>query len=164
MLRRLTDRGTEYCGKVEQHDYQLYLAINDIAHTKTKAMSPQTNGICGRVHKSILQDFYQTILFYFMRSWRLLFVPGAFSVKRFNSFHYIELFGGEVWEVNKMMLFLKCRNSPLRALLKQFFGLVKGLPERNIKLICWAKPAGVSLPQIFTAWSRVVNGTVLMTR
>ncbi|EJC6999161.1 transposase family protein, partial [Vibrio parahaemolyticus] len=44
MLRILTDRGTEYCGRVEQHDYQLYLAINDIDHTKTKAMSPQTNG------------------------------------------------------------------------------------------------------------------------
>lgn len=46
MLRILTQRGTEYCGQVEQHDYQLYLAINDIDHTKTKAMSPQTNGIC----------------------------------------------------------------------------------------------------------------------
>ncbi|MFO3361026.1 helix-turn-helix domain-containing protein, partial [Legionella pneumophila serogroup 1] len=33
MLRILTDRGTEYCGKVEQHDYQLYLAINNIDHT-----------------------------------------------------------------------------------------------------------------------------------
>lgn len=40
MLRILTDRGTEYCGKVEHHDYQLCLAINDIEHTKTKAMSP----------------------------------------------------------------------------------------------------------------------------
>lgn len=49
MLRILTDRGTEYCGKVEQHDYQLYLAINDIEHTRTKAMSPQTNGICDAV-------------------------------------------------------------------------------------------------------------------
>ena len=38
MLRILTDRGTEYCGRVDQHDYQLYLAINDIDHTKTKAM------------------------------------------------------------------------------------------------------------------------------
>ena len=46
MLRILTDRGTEYCGRVEHHDYQLYLAINDIDHTKTKAMPPQTNGIC----------------------------------------------------------------------------------------------------------------------
>lgn len=59
MLRILTDRSTEYCGKVEQHDYELYLAINDIDHTKTKAASPQTNGICERFHKTILQEFYQ---------------------------------------------------------------------------------------------------------
>lgn len=59
MLRILTDRGTEYCGRIEHHDYQLYLAINDIDHTKTKAMSPQTNGICERFHKTILQEFYQ---------------------------------------------------------------------------------------------------------
>jgi len=59
MLRILTDRGTEYCGRVEQHDFQLYLAINDIDHTKTKAMSPQTNGICERFHKTILNEFYQ---------------------------------------------------------------------------------------------------------
>lgn len=59
MLRILTDRGTEYCGKAEHHDYQLYLAINDIEHTKTKARSPQTNGICERFHKTILNEFYQ---------------------------------------------------------------------------------------------------------
>ncbi|WP_372834928.1 IS481 family transposase [Pontibacterium sp.] len=59
LLRILTDRGTEYCGKAEQHDYQLYLAINDIDHTKTKVKSPQTNGICERFHKTILQEFYQ---------------------------------------------------------------------------------------------------------
>jgi transposase InsO family protein len=59
MLRILTDRGTGFCGKVEQHDYQLYLAMNDIGHTKTKAASPQTNGICERFHKTILQEFYQ---------------------------------------------------------------------------------------------------------
>lgn len=59
LLRILTDRGTEYCGKVEQHDYQLYLAVNDIEHTKTKAQSPQTNGICERFHKTILNEFYQ---------------------------------------------------------------------------------------------------------
>jgi len=59
LLRILTDRGTEYCGRIDQHDYQLYLAINDIDHTKTKAMSPQTNGICERFHKTLLQEFYQ---------------------------------------------------------------------------------------------------------
>ncbi len=59
MLRILTDRGTEYCGRVNQHDYQLYLAINDIDHTKTKAMLPQTNGICERIHRTILNELYQ---------------------------------------------------------------------------------------------------------
>lgn len=59
LLRILTDRGTEYCGKVEQHDYELYLGLNDIEHTKTKAYSPQTNGICERFHKTILEEFYK---------------------------------------------------------------------------------------------------------
>jgi len=59
MLRLLTDRGTEFCGRVDQHDYELYLAVNDIDHTKTKAQSPQTNGICERFHKTILNEFYQ---------------------------------------------------------------------------------------------------------
>lgn len=62
MLRILTDRGTEYCGRADQHDYQLYLALNDIEHTKTKVQSPQTNGICERFHKTILQEFYQVTL------------------------------------------------------------------------------------------------------
>lgn len=59
LLRILTDRGTEYCGKLESHDYELYLGVNDIEHTKTKARHPQTNGICERFHKTILQEFYQ---------------------------------------------------------------------------------------------------------
>lgn len=59
VIRVLTDRGTEFCGKAESHDYQLYLALNDIEHTKTKVRHPQTNGICERFHKTILQEFYQ---------------------------------------------------------------------------------------------------------
>lgn len=59
LLRTLTDRGTEYCGRADRHDYELYLAVNDIDHTKTKARSPQTNGICERFHKTVLQEFYQ---------------------------------------------------------------------------------------------------------
>lgn len=55
LLRILTDRGTEYCGRAETHDFQLYLALNDIEHTKTKVRHPQTNGICERFHKTILQ-------------------------------------------------------------------------------------------------------------
>jgi transposase InsO family protein len=59
MLRILTDRGTECCGKAEQHDDELHLALNEIEDTKTRAASPQTNGICERFHKTILQEFYQ---------------------------------------------------------------------------------------------------------
>lgn len=58
LLRVLTDRGTEYCGSVQQHEYQLYLAIEDIDHSKTKANHPQTNGICERFHKTIGDEFY----------------------------------------------------------------------------------------------------------
>ncbi len=58
LLRILTDRGTEYCGSREHHEYQLYLAIEDIDHSKTKAKSPQTNGICERFHRTIQDEFY----------------------------------------------------------------------------------------------------------
>lgn len=59
LLRILTDRGSEYCGNREHHEFQLYLSIEDIDHSKTKARHPQTNGICERFHKTILNEFYQ---------------------------------------------------------------------------------------------------------
>ena len=59
VLRVLTDRGTEFCGAPDKHPYELYLELNDIEHTKTKAKSPQTNGICERVHQTILNEFYR---------------------------------------------------------------------------------------------------------
>jgi transposase InsO family protein len=59
LCRILTDRGTEYCGKPEHHEYELYLAVEDIDHTRTKVRSPQTNGICERFHRTILDEFYR---------------------------------------------------------------------------------------------------------
>jgi transposase InsO family protein len=59
LLRVLTDRGTEYCGNPEHHEYELYLAVEDIDHTRTKVKSPQTNGICERFHKTVLNEFYR---------------------------------------------------------------------------------------------------------
>ena len=58
LLRILTDRGTEYNGLIENHEYQLYLAIEDIDHSKTQAQHPQTNGICERFHRTIKEEFY----------------------------------------------------------------------------------------------------------
>jgi transposase InsO family protein len=54
----LTDRGTEYCGKPEFHEYELYLSIEDIEHSRTTTQSPQTNGICERFQKTMLDEFY----------------------------------------------------------------------------------------------------------
>ena len=61
LQRILTDRGTEYCGKLEKHPFQLYLDLENIDHTKTKAKSPQTNGICERFHRTIQDEFYAII-------------------------------------------------------------------------------------------------------
>src|SRR6202162_5328150 len=58
LCRVLTDRGTEFCGR-ESHEYELYLAVEDIDHSRTKAKSPQTNGICERFHRTLLDEFYR---------------------------------------------------------------------------------------------------------
>jgi hypothetical protein len=52
-------RGTEYCGAHDRHEYQLSLAVEDSDHTRTKTKSPQTNGICERFHKTLLDAFYR---------------------------------------------------------------------------------------------------------
>jgi transposase InsO family protein len=59
LCRVLTDRGTEYCGNPEHHEYELYLAVEDIDHSRTKTKSPQTNGIVERLHKTMLNEFYR---------------------------------------------------------------------------------------------------------
>src|ERR671916_1357246 len=59
LCRVLTDRGTEHCGSPEHHEYELYLAVEDVDHSRTKTKSPQTNGIVERFHKTVLNEFYQ---------------------------------------------------------------------------------------------------------
>ena len=62
LLRVLTDRGTQYCGKVEHHPYELYLGTENIDHSRTKAYSPQTNGICERFHRTMKDECYNVFL------------------------------------------------------------------------------------------------------
>jgi transposase InsO family protein len=59
--RVLTDRGTEYCGQADRHPYELYLALEDIDHSRTKTKRPQTNGICERFNKTLLNEFYRVV-------------------------------------------------------------------------------------------------------
>lgn len=58
VLRTLTDRGTEYCGKAEMHPYQLFLHLNDIEHSRTKVRHPQTNGATEKLNQTIQDEFY----------------------------------------------------------------------------------------------------------
>lgn len=58
LMRMLTDRGTEYCGNRENHEDELYLAVEDIDHSNIKAKSPQTNGICERFKRTVQNEFY----------------------------------------------------------------------------------------------------------
>lgn len=59
LQRLLTDRGTEFCGNPERHEYELYLGLEDIEHTRTRVKRPQTNGICERLNKTLLDEFYR---------------------------------------------------------------------------------------------------------
>ena len=47
----------EYCG-TDRHEYELVPAIENIGHTRTKAGSRQTNGICERFNKTPLNESY----------------------------------------------------------------------------------------------------------
>ena len=58
----ITGRGTEYCGTHDRHEYELYLAVEDIDYTRTKAKSPQTNGIVERFHRTMLDEFHRVAL------------------------------------------------------------------------------------------------------
>lgn len=58
LLRILTDRGTEFKGKPEHHEYELYLSLEGIEHSKTQVRHPQTNGICERLHRTMQEEFY----------------------------------------------------------------------------------------------------------
>ena len=58
-LTEPTDRGTEFCGDPERHEYELYLAVEDVGHSRSKTKNPRTNGIVERFHKTVLHEFYQ---------------------------------------------------------------------------------------------------------
>src|SRR5579884_4086893 len=57
----LTDNGREFCG-TDAHPYELYLALNDIAHKHTKVRHPQTNGFVERFHRTAKEEFFEVAL------------------------------------------------------------------------------------------------------
>lgn len=58
MLRMLTDGGTEFNGRPENDEYELYLLLQGIDPSKTKVRHRQSNGICERLHRTMQEEFY----------------------------------------------------------------------------------------------------------
>ena len=61
LLRMLTDKGTEYCGKKTTHAYQDYLNQKGIKHIKTKTCSLQATEIFEHFHKIIKHECYDVL-------------------------------------------------------------------------------------------------------
>jgi len=59
LLRILTDRGTEYCGRIETHPYQLFLHLNGVEHSRTKVRHPQTNRSTERLNQIVQNELYK---------------------------------------------------------------------------------------------------------
>lgn len=59
VLRILSDNGSEYCGRRDEHAYQLFLQLNEIEHTRIKVRHPQTNGAVERLNQTIQEEFYK---------------------------------------------------------------------------------------------------------
>ena len=59
VFRVLTDRGTEYGWNNLDPPYQLFLHLNGIRHSRTKARHPQTNGAVERLNQIIQEEFYK---------------------------------------------------------------------------------------------------------
>jgi transposase InsO family protein len=55
----LTDNGREYCG-TERHPFEIYLALNEIEHRRTRVRRPQTNGFVERFNRTVLDEFFRT--------------------------------------------------------------------------------------------------------
>ena len=96
LQRILINRGNEYSadrrGKPENHAYHLYLAVEDIDHSRTKANHPQTNGISERFRKTV-DDVCYSLLF----RKKLHYSVEKYNKERPHSGRYF--YGKTPWEI-----------------------------------------------------------------
>lgn len=55
----LSDNGREFCGRPDQHPYELYLQLEEIEHRTTRVKRPQSNGIVERFHRTLLDEHFR---------------------------------------------------------------------------------------------------------
>ena len=54
-----TDNGREYCGREDQHPFELFLQLEEIEHRTTKVRRPQSNGFVERMHRTLLDEHFR---------------------------------------------------------------------------------------------------------
>lgn len=55
----LSDNGREFCGRPDQHPYELFLQLEGITHRTTRVKRPQSNGIVERLHRTLLDEHFR---------------------------------------------------------------------------------------------------------
>ncbi len=55
----LSDNGREFCGRPDQHPYELFLQLEEIEHRTTRVKRPQSNGIVERFHRTLLDEHFR---------------------------------------------------------------------------------------------------------
>ncbi len=55
----LSDDGREFCGREDQHPYELFLQLEGIEHKRTRVRRPQSNGIIERLHRTLLDEHFR---------------------------------------------------------------------------------------------------------
>jgi transposase InsO family protein len=54
----LSDNGREFCGRPDQHPYELFLQLEEIEHRTTRVKRPQSNSIVERLHRTLLDEHF----------------------------------------------------------------------------------------------------------
>lgn len=57
----LSDNGREFCGRPDQHPYELFLQLEGIEHRTTKVRRPQSNGIAERLNRTLLDEHFRVM-------------------------------------------------------------------------------------------------------
>lgn len=55
----LSDNGREFCGRKDQHPYELFLQLEEIEHRTTRVRRPQSNGFVERLHRTLLDEHFR---------------------------------------------------------------------------------------------------------
>jgi transposase InsO family protein len=53
------EHGREFCGRPDQHPYELFLQLEEIEHRTTRVKRPQSNGIVESLHRTLLDEHFR---------------------------------------------------------------------------------------------------------